>query len=83
MPGRSKTIKICPAPLGAPYTDLKAENVSCKGAHKVATKFTKDPFTEGYKGWKCDSKQVGVEELKVKCARDNKGGQRLKFFWGA
>lgn len=72
-----------PAPLGAPYTNLKADNVSCKGAHRVATKFTKKPFTEGYKGWACDSKQAGFEELKVKCWRDNRGGQYLKFFWGA
>lgn len=72
-----------PAPQGAPYTSLKADNVSCRGAHKVATKYVSKPFTEGYKGWKCDAKQIGYEQLKVKCARDNNGGQRLKFFWGA
>jgi len=72
-----------PAPQGAPYTALKADNISCRGAHKVAAKFVSEPFTDGYKGWVCKSKQVGVEELKVKCERDNKGGQRLKFFWGA
>jgi hypothetical protein len=72
-----------PAPLGAPYTNLKADNVSCTGAHKVATKYTKAPFTDGYKGWSCDARQTGYEQLKVKCERDNKGGQRLKFNWGA
>jgi hypothetical protein len=72
-----------PAPQGAPYTDLQADNISCRGAHKVASKFVAEPFTGGYKGWVCKSRQVGVEELKVKCSRDNKGGQRLKFFWGA
>ena len=72
-----------PAPLGAPYTNLKADNVSCKGAHRVATKYTKGPFTHGYKGWACDAKQTGYEQLKVKCTRDNNGGQRLKFNWGA
>jgi hypothetical protein len=69
---------------GAPYTNLKADNVSCKGAHKVADRYVKQPFTNGYKGWACDAKQVGAEELKVSCGRDKKGKtQRLKFFWGA
>jgi hypothetical protein len=72
-----------PAPLGAPYTNLKAHNISCTGAHKVATKYTEKPFTRGYKGWTCDAKQTGYEQLKVKCARDNNGGQGLKFNWGA
>jgi hypothetical protein len=72
-----------PAPLGAPYTNLKADNISCTGAHRVATKYTEKPFTDGYKGWACDSKPTGYEQLKVKCSRDNNGGQRLKFNWGA
>jgi hypothetical protein len=69
---------------GAPYTNLKADGVSCRGAHKVADKYVKKPFTNGYKGWACDAKQVGAEELKVSCGRDKNGKtQRLKFFWGA
>lgn len=72
-----------PAPQGAPYTSLKADNVSCKAAHKVAKRFVKEPFTSGYRGWACDSKQVGAEELKVSCGREKNGLQRIKFFWGA
>jgi hypothetical protein len=72
-----------PAPLGAPYTNLKAHNVACTGAHRIATKYTEGPFTDGYKGWACDSKQTGYEQVKVKCTRDNNGGQGLKFNWGA
>jgi hypothetical protein len=72
-----------PAPQGAPYTNLKADNVSCSTAHKVADNYVAEPQTGGYKGWVCKAKQTGYEQLKVKCSRDNRGGQRIKFNWGA
>jgi hypothetical protein len=69
--------------MGAPWTGLKADNVSCRAARKLADVYTSAAYEDDYKGWKCGERQLGPEELKVKCKRPKNGGQRLKFFWGA
>jgi hypothetical protein len=69
--------------LGAPWTDLEADNVSCRAARNLADEYVSGPYDDDFKGWVCDEKQLGPEDLKVKCKRAKNGGQRLKFFWGA
>lgn len=69
--------------LGAPWTNLKADNVSCRAARNLADVYVSGPYDDDYKGWVCDEKQLGPEDLKVKCERPKNGGQRLKFFYGA
>jgi hypothetical protein len=69
--------------MGAPWTNLKADNVSCRAARKLADVYVSADWDGEYKGWTCKDKQLGPEELKVKCTRPKHDGQRLKFFWGA
>jgi hypothetical protein len=69
--------------LGAPWTNLEADNVSCRAARNLADFYVSGPYEDDYKGWVCDEKQLGPEDLKVKCKRPKNGGQRLKFFYGA
>jgi opacity protein-like surface antigen len=69
--------------LGAPWTELQADNVSCHAARNLADVYVSGGYNDDYKGWVCDEKQLGPEDLKVKCKRPKNGGQRLKFFYGA
>jgi hypothetical protein len=69
--------------MGAPWTSLKADNVSCRSARNLANIYTSAAYDPPFHNWKCREKQLGPEDLKVKCKRPKNGGQRLKFFWGA
>jgi hypothetical protein len=69
--------------MGAPWTGLKADNVTCRAARNLADEYTSAAYEDDYRGWICNERQIGHEELKVKCKRPKNGGQRLKFFWGA
>jgi hypothetical protein len=69
--------------MGAPWTDLKADNVSCRAARNLADDYVSADYDGHFHNWKCHQKQLGPEDLKVKCKRPKNGGQRLKFFWGA
>ena len=69
--------------MGAPWTNLKADNVSCRAARKLADVYVSADWDGEYHHWTCKDKQLGPEEIKVKCTRPKNGGQRLKFFWGA
>lgn len=69
--------------MGAPWTGLRADNVSCRAARNLADIYTSAAYDPPFHSWKCREKQLGPEDLKVKCKRPKNGGQRLKFFWGA
>jgi hypothetical protein len=69
--------------MGAPWTNLKADNVSCRAARNLADIYTSAAYDPPFRNWKCREKQLGPEDLKVRCKRPKNGGQRLKFFWGA
>ncbi len=69
--------------MGAPWTNLKADNVSCRAARNLADIYVSAAYDPPFHSWKCRKKQLGPEDLKVKCKRSKNGGQRLKFFWGA
>jgi hypothetical protein len=69
--------------MGAPWTSLKADNVSCRAATRLADVYVSADWSGEYRNWTCKDKQLGPEELKVKCKRPKNGGQRLKFYWGA
>ena len=69
--------------MGAPWTGLKADNVSCRAARNLADIYVSAAYDPPFHSWKCREKQLGPEDLKVKCKRPKNGGQRLKFFWGA
>ena len=69
--------------MGAPWTNLKVANASCRAARNLADEYTSAAYEDDYKNWVCNEKSLGAEELKVKCKRPKNGGQKLKFFWGA
>jgi len=69
--------------MGAPWTGLQADNVSCRAARNLADIYVSAAYDPPFHNWKCREKQLGPEDLKVKCKRPKNGGQRLKFFWGA
>jgi len=69
--------------MGAPWTNLKADNVSCGAARRLADDYVSADWDGEYRNWTCRDKVLGPEELKVKCRRPKNGGQRLKFFYGA
>ena len=69
--------------MGAPWTGLVADNVSCRAARNLADIYTSAAYDPPFHNWKCREKQLGPEDLKIKCKRPKNGGQRLKFFWGA
>ncbi len=69
--------------MGAPWTNLKVANASCRAGRNLADEYTSAAYEDDYKHWVCNEKQLGPEDLKVKCKRPKNGGQRLKFFWGA
>ena len=69
--------------MGAPWTDLKADNVSCRAARNLADIYVSAAYDPPFHDWKCRSKTLGPEDLKIKCKRPKNGGQRLKFFYGA
>ena len=69
--------------MGAPWTGLKADNVSCRAARNLANIYVSAAYDPPFHSWKCREKQLGPEDLKIKCKRAKNGGQRLKFFWGA
>jgi hypothetical protein len=69
--------------MGAPWTNLKADNVSCRAARNLADIYVSAAYDDDFKNWVCNEKVLGAEDVKVKCKRPKNGGQRLKFFWGA
>jgi hypothetical protein len=69
--------------MGAPWTNLKADNVSCRAARNLADVYVSADWDGEYRHWTCKDKQLGPEEQKIKCKRPKNGGQKLKFFWGA
>ncbi len=69
--------------MGAPWINLKADNVSCRAATRLADVYVSAGWSGEYRHWTCKDKQLGPEEQKVKCKRPKNGGQRLKFYWGA
>ena len=69
--------------MGAPWTSLKADNVSCRAARNLANIYVSAAYDPPFHNWKCREKQLGPEDLKIKCKRPKNGGQRLKFFYGA
>ena len=70
---------------GSGWYNLKAENVACNPARKLADHYVFEAGgnDDGFKGWSCAEQQVGDEVWKVKCGRDKNGGQRAKFKYGA
>jgi hypothetical protein len=69
--------------MGAPWTGLEADNVSCRAARNLADVYVSAAYDDDFKNWVCDEKMLGPEDVKIKCKRPKNGGQRLKFFWGA
>jgi hypothetical protein len=69
--------------MGAPWTNLKADNVSCRAARNLADVYVSAAYDPPFHSWKCREQVLGPEDLKIKCKRPKNGGQRLKFFWGA
>src|SRR3954453_14301828 len=69
--------------MGAPWTNLKADNASCRAARNLADVYVSAAYDPPFHSWECREKQLGPEDLKIKCKRPKNGGQRLKFFWGA
>ncbi len=69
--------------MGAPWTSLKADNVSCRAARNLADIYVSAAYDPPFHNWTCREKQLGPEDLKIKCKRPKNGGQRLKFFYGA
>ena len=69
--------------MGAPWTSLKADNVSCRAARNLANIYVSAAYDPPFHSWKCREQQLGPEDLKIKCKRPKNGGQRLKFFYGA
>ena len=69
--------------MGAPWVGLQADNVSCRSARNLADIYVSAAYDPPFHNWKCREKQLGPEDLKIKCKRPKNGGERLKFFWGA
>jgi hypothetical protein len=69
--------------MGAPWTALEADNVVCSVARRLADVYVRGSYEDDFKNWVCREKQLGPEELKVKCRRPKNGGQRLRFLYGA
>ena len=69
--------------MGAPWTSLKADNVSCRAARNLAEHLRQRRLRPAVSQLEVPREQLGPEDLKIKCKRPKNGGQRLKFFWGA
>jgi hypothetical protein len=69
--------------MGAPWTNLKAANVSCRAARNLADVYVSADWDGEYRQWTCRDKTLGPEEQRVRCKRPKNGGQQLKFYWGA
>jgi hypothetical protein len=67
---------------GAGWYNVKAANVKCATARKVAKQFWfGDP---GPLGFRCDSNQIGTELSRAKCVRRRSGQKQIvKFEYGA
>jgi hypothetical protein len=67
---------------GAGWYNVKAANVKCATARKVAKQFWfGDP---GPLGFRCDTDQIGTELSRAKCVRRRSGQKQIvKFEYGA
>lgn len=71
---------------GSGWWKLKAKDVSCKGARKLADHFV---FKAGgvddrFHDWVCAKAQIGDEVWQVQCARDKgEKNQLVRFVYGA
>ena len=66
---------------GAGWYWVKAHNISCRKARRVARRyqFDRTPF-----GFSCQSRQTGIESSRYFCRRDLNGRiQKVRFTYGA
>lgn len=71
---------------GSGWYNLKALNVSCGAARKLADHYVFEAGgnDDGFKGWSCAQEQLGDELWRVRCERQKHGSdQRAKFKYGA
>lgn len=71
---------------GGGWYKLKAKNVSCQGARKLANHFVfkAGGVDDGFHDWVCAKAQIGDEVWTVQCSRE-KGTktQEVSFLYGA
>ena len=68
---------------GAGWFNVRAHNVGCANARRVARRFTfggpGDPA-----GWRCRDKRIGEEAVRVDCVRNDRGQhEHVRFVVGA